>query len=200
MGQAYQDISPQKTQSFLKLIEKNDNNQSFNKESVKMMSQYLAFMPDYERLVCEDYSTVPNQVKHYLRDAETIYPMLYSVDPWMDNDFGNKNLDLNTQNIASYVRFYFDYFINGSDTLKPIRFTDDITWQDEISPSIRQSMEKELLHYPEIEQKNENFLIKMPCVFRQSIMTVTFNIDPQGRIDIEKRESMIDDLPIKHLP
>lgn len=200
MGHAYKDISPEKTKTFLKQIEKNDNNQSFNQSQVKMMSQHLAFMPDYERLICEDYSTVPNQIKHYLRSFDSIEPLLYSADPWADNGWDKNNLDLNTHNIDAYVRFYFDYFINGSDTLKPIRFFDDITWQDEISPSIKQSMEKTMLLYPEIEMRGENFLIKMPCVFRQSIIVVTFDIDPQGRIDIENRESLIDDLPIKHLP
>ena len=200
MGQIYKDVSPQKTESFLKLIQENDNNQSFNKDHVKIMTQYLPFISDYERLVCEDYSTVPNQIKHYLRDVDSIKPIQYSADPWLDNLLSEKNLDLNEQNIAAYVRFYFDYFINGSDTLKPIRFTDEITWQDDISPSIRQSMEKNLLLYPEINIEQENFLIKMPCVFRQSIIIVTFNIDPQGRINIENRDILIDDLPIKNLP
>lgn len=198
MGQKYNDLSSQKTKKILKTIIKNDVNQSFNEKHAKILEQDLAFAGGWKRILCEDYSSVPFESKAYLLNGNDLKILEYTSDPWTDNKFQDLTLDLNSLNIESYIKFYFDYFISGSDNLKPVSYSDDIDWQDDLSPTLRQSLDKDFVLYPQIHQEKDNFTVKMPCVFRQSIMIVTFFVYSSGQIEIKDRQSLVDDLPIRN--
>jgi len=197
MTKHYIELSPAKTKSVFKIIEKKDKNQSFNVDHVKILMQDLSFTSGWQRLSVEDYSSVPFQSKIYLIKNNNLKTMVYSPNPWPDNDFGTLGIDLNTHNIESYLKFYFDFFINGSDGLQPVSHTDDIDWQNDFSPIIKQSLDKDFVLYPQINQNNDNFTVKMPCVFQQSIMIISFFIEADGKVEIKDRQSLVDDLPIR---
>lgn len=198
MTHKYIELSPAKTKSVSKIIEKHDKNQSFNKDHVKIMALDLSFANGWERLSVEDYSSVPFQSKSYLKNGNNLKIMTYSPNPWSDNNFEELGLDLNTHNLEAYLKFYFDFFISGSDGLKPVSHTDDIEWQNDFSPTIKQSLDKDFILYPQIHQDNDDFTIKTACVFQQSIMIVTFFVKSTGEVKIKDRQSLVDDLPIRN--
>lgn len=198
MTKKYNELSPAKTKSVFKVIEKHDKNQSFNKDHVKIMTQDLSFADGWERLSVEDYSSVPFQSKSYLKNGNDLKITMYSPDPWSDNKFNEFGIDLNSHNIETYLKFYFDFFISGSDGLKPVSHTDDIEWQNDFSPSIKQSLDKDFVLYPQINQENDDFTVKTACVFQQSIMIVTFFVKSNGQVEIKERQSLVDDLPIRN--
>ncbi len=198
MGQKYTELSPTQTKKIFKIIDKYDGDHGFHADHAKIMAQDLTFAPSWQRIICEDYSSVPFQSKTYLMKDDKIKTVKYTANPWVDNDFSKMNLDLNTLNIEAYLKFYFDFFVTGSDHLKPVSFSDEIDWQGDLTPTMKQSLDKDFVLYPQINQKETMFTIKMPCVFRQSIMIVTFHVADDGQIEIKDRQSLVDDLPIRH--
>lgn len=198
MAQKYTELSPAQTKSVFKLIDKIDGDHSFHENHVKILKQELSFAPSWEKIICEDYSTVPFKSKTYLKQNKNMIPVTYSANPWDDNNIEKMDLDLNNQNISAYIKFYFECFVKGSDILKPVSFSDEIEWQGDLSPSMKQSLDKDFVLYPQIIQQKNDFMVKMPCVFRQSIMIVDFKIDESGKIEIQSKQSLVDDLPIRY--
>ena len=199
MNQKFSELSPVQTQKFLENLEKQgvkENN--LNRDHTRAMTQILDFTTGWKRVRCEDFSSVPYKVKDFLQNTKDVFAAIYSYDPYKDNNFESMGLDLNLHNIESYLKFYFDYFVSGSDYLKPISFLDEIEWQDDLTPPMKQSLEKHLVEYPDIHQEKDDFTIKTLCVFRRAILVVTFFIQADGHIEIQARESLIEDLPIKN--
>ena len=198
MSQIFHPLSPAKTQSLLKKIEKINANHGLHPNHVKIMAQKLSFAPSWQFIICEDFSSVPFQTKRYLTDDAKIYPIQYSNNPYQDNHFNELNLIINADTVALYVAFYYELYLSGSDRLKPVFHTDDIEWQEDLPPMIRQSLEKDFTYYPKIKTTSDGFLVIMPCIFRQSVMCVTFFVSDTGLIEIQDRTSLVDDLPIKN--
>lgn len=198
MTKKYNELCPKQTKSMFKLIEKQDKNQSFNKDHVKIMASDLPFTNGWKKVSVEDFSSVPFQSKIYLLKDNVLKIMTYTTDPYKNNGFDMLGLDLNDHNIENYLKFYFDFFIRGNDILKPVSHADDIEWQNDFSPTIKQSLDKEFVLYPQINHENDDFLVKMPCVFQQSIMVITFFIQSNGKVEIKDRQSLVDDLPIRN--
>lgn len=197
---SYIQLSPSKTKAFLKNINESIDQQGLHTENVKIMVQNLSFCENWKYVVCEDFSTVPNILKTYLMFGKIIKPVKYSSNPYKYNDMDKMNIKIIDKNIIDYLLFYYRLFINGSDKLLPIIHTDDIEWQDDLSPMATKSLEKDLFNYPKIESNKNGFYVTIPCIFRQSIIIVKFFIDYNGIITIEDRHSLADDLPIKSFP
>lgn len=198
MSHIFHPLSPAKTKTVLKKMDSVDPDHGLNPKHIKIMAQKLPFTQSWQQLSCEDYSSVPFQIKKYLYDDSTVYPVHYSNNPYVDNNFSKMNLTITADNIAAYIVFYYGFYVGGSDRLRPIYHIDDIEWQEELPPMTRQSLEKDFFHYPKIKNAPDGFFVIMPCIFRQSIMIVTFFISNLGLIEIQDRSSLVDDLPIKN--
>ena len=198
MSQIFHPLSPVKTQSLLKKIEKIDPSHGLRHDHVRMMTRKLSFAPSWQELMCEDYSSVPFQMKRYLYNDVMVYPVAYSNTPYDHNHFKDLDLLITDENIADYIIFYYGLYVSGSDRLTPISCVDDIEWQEDLPPMTRQSLEKDFTHYPKIKNAPEGFIITMPCIFRQSIMIITFFVTNDGFVEIQDRSSLVDDLPIKN--
>jgi hypothetical protein len=184
--------------TFFDILQKNNSNCIFNKNYTKILVQDLPFTDNWQRLVFEDVSTKPHVKKDYLYDGTSLIACVYSDDPYENNNISKMNITMTKQNAMFYLKFFCDYWVQGQDRIIPVTYMDEIDWQDDISPMMKQSLNDEIRRYPIIEQNNNNFNISVICVFRQSLMIITFNIEKSGVISITDRKSHIEDLPIRN--
>ena len=201
MSSAFKVLSDSKRKNFLKNLDKAQPNHGFEINHVKVMEQDISFAKNIRCVECEDYSSVPHRFQTYLIGSnDDIQPVLHGDNPYTDNHFDKMGIVINQDNVADYLSFYYRFFVKGSDYLKPVTHCDDIDWNDDITPMVQQSLEKDLSNYPKISSKNDGFNVKMACIFQQSIMIVTFFVSEHGIVTIEDRQCLAEDLPIKKFP
>ena len=169
-------------------------------DKTKILRQDLIFAKDWQRLICEDYSSLPYRKADFLSNGNRIVSLHYSADPYETNNFIDLKLDLNAQTVIAYLKFYYDYYRPEKTPLKPIFQVDDMQWQDDLSPSTIQSLERELKNYPIINPVTDGFKIVNLCAFGISILEINFFISLKGKIKIESHRVLMDDLPLKTFP
>ncbi len=198
MRQSYSELSDSKTAALLKQMDQMNPDHGFNHKHTKMVERPLTFAPDWRELVVEDFSSIPFKSKTFIKGDSILKPLVYSPDPYKDNAFDDLPLFLNHDTVADYIDFYTQCLTIKTGKLKSVRSFDDIEWQDDLPPQARQAIEKDLLSYPQITNDDDSLTVKMPCVFKQSILIVTFLVHQDGTIDIMGRNSLIEDLPIRY--
>jgi hypothetical protein len=198
MRQSYTELSDSKVANLLKQMDKLDPQHGFHSKHSKMIERPFGFAPGWSELIVEDYSSIPFKSKSYLKNNKGLRPIIYSQDPYKDNGFDDLPLFLNHDTVAEYIDFYVKCLVIQIGKLKPVRHFDDIEWQDDLPPQARQSIEKDLLSYPNIVGDDDSLTVKMPCVYKQSILIVTFLVHSDGTVDILDRRSLIEDLPIRN--
>jgi hypothetical protein len=198
MKHHYTELSDTDTSNIFNLIDNANPDHGFHKKHTKMFERPLIFAPGWTEIIMEDYSSVPFKKKTYIKKNKELRPLIYSSDPYKDNDFVGLSLFLNHDAVTDYINFYCRCLVTSSGKLQTIQNYDDVNWQDDLSPQARQAIEKDLLSYPRITEEGESFTVDIPCTFKQSIMIITFLVHEDGTVDILNRRSLIDDLPIRN--
>jgi hypothetical protein len=200
MKQPYKEFSPDTTKTVLEKLKKNNDGFGFDVNHTRIMACDLSFAKGWQILIAEDFSKAPFKSKMIIveRNSDPFWAK-YSNNPYDDNNFDRMDIKLNDNNLYDYIAFYFKFFSKNGESLKPVLHFDEIEWQDDLPPMTRQSLEKDFQFYPDIKHEdNGNFILICPCVFQYSIMIVTFNITSDGKISISKRQSLMENLPIKN--
>lgn len=193
-------LTDSQKKSFLKILNDINPTHGLEEKHVQIMSRKLSFAPDWVYYECEDYSSVPNKFQFYLKHKKNIKLLKFTEDPVKNNHISSMTLNLNDQTIVDYLKFYYKFFTKGAYKLKIITQSDDIDWQDDLTPMVRQSLDKDLFQYPNIMSDKKGLSVKIPCVFQFSIIIISFFITYDGFIEIQDKQSLMDDLPLKSLP
>ncbi len=193
-------LNDSQKKSFLKTLKTINPEHGLEENHVQIMSRKLSFAPDWVYYECEDYSSVPNRFQFYLKNNKDIKSLKFTDDPIKDNCVSDMALDLTAETVIDYLNYYYKFFIKGAYKLKVIKQTDDVDWQDDLTPMTRQSLDKDLSQYPKIKSDEKGLFVEIPCVFQFSIIIISFFITHDGLIEIQDKQSLADDLPLKSLP
>jgi hypothetical protein len=191
---AYKELSARDVKKFITQLDKNNMNNGLNPDTTKVLSQMLSFSEKWSRLDCEDYSETPHIKRQYLSDGSVIVPFAYGPEP-LKTVLNNVSLSLNQSNIVDYLTLYLTVFQKNGEKLTPVFHSDDIEWQDDLSPMLKKSLDIEFSKYPTVKENNM-FSVEILCIFRQSIMNVECDIDQNGKVSIMGRSVIADNLPI----
>lgn len=192
---SFKEFSPSKTKSFIQRLDKEKVSHTFKPNTTKVLGQNLSFADEWMRVECEDFSEMPHQKSIYLVNDKKIIPVSYTPSP-LENLFGAVDLTLTDSNIVDYLSLYFLAFVQNGERIQPVFHADDIQWQDDLSPMLRKSLELDFSKYPRIQKNENNFTVEFLCVFHQSIMAITCEIQADGVVEMIDRAVITDDLPI----
>lgn len=196
---SYKQFTPTKTASFIDKLNKAQKVHGLNKNTTKILGQNLSFAPGWVRVECEDYSEMPHIKQSYLTDDTTIVPFVYGPDPRHDI-FKDVSLDITADNVIEYLTIYFGAFLQNGERIIPVFHADDISWQEDLTPMLKKSLETDFAKYPQIISIEDRLRVKFLCVFHQAIMQITCFVDAHGLVEMTDRAVLTDDLPINHLP
>ena len=200
MKSSYSELPNIKAKKLLKLIQSDTKDYGLDSDKTKVLKQSLKFTSNWERVICEDYTSLPYKKIHFLLNDDNIYPLHYTPDPYTDNNFQLMNVQLDENTVTAYLSFYLTYYLSSQNKLKVINHVDDIEWQEDLPPMTRKSLEKDLSQYPKVEKTDNFFTVTAPCLFRLSIMEIIFLIRDDGQLQIKQHKLLIDDLPAKSFP
>ncbi|PCH99787.1 MAG: hypothetical protein COB76_04890 [Alphaproteobacteria bacterium] len=198
MNTSFKELNPAKSKSFLKKLETNSIPHHF-KEKSKFLMQDLSFSDEWVRIDAEDYSETPFIKKSFFLKENVIKPFQFTDHPLNDNlkDISPKICE---KTVIDYLLLYCHLWIQNGEVIKPALNFEDIPWQDDVSPMIKKSLDQDFGAYPKISKNNNALMVTIICLFKQSLMTVTFDVEENGGVTVTDRVVLIEDLPIKHLP
>lgn len=192
---AYKELSPRDVKKFITDLEKNNINRGLNPSTTKVLSQRLSFAEDWQRMDCEDYAETPHLKCQYLSNGTIILPFAFGPEPHKGilNDI---SLSLHSDNVVDYVTLYFSLFYKNGEKIVPVFHSDDIDWQDDLSPMVKKALDKEFSKFPIINEDHNEITVEFLAIFRQSIIKLDCIIHNKGEISIQNRSMIADDLPI----
>ena len=199
MNSVLKKLSAKQAKSMIRKINKFDDTIEYNENHTQILVWDMPFASNAVFIECADYSIMPHCNKNYLDIDKSIKKVVYTDNPYNDNNLQTLDLHLDKDNIAYYLRFYMDLFQNKMGVLTPVHSHNDINLQEDISPSLLNILSTEFQNYPIIESKNTDFSVKLICVFKQALFEVTFDVSAQGQVIIGDRKILLNDLPIKNL-
>lgn len=211
MSAVFKEFTPAKTANFLKRLDglrgggKNTCDLSsgfirhFDARATKILGQNLSFADGWMRVDCEDYTAMPHRKQIFLANDKNILPFIYSPDPLGDL-LAPLDIDINEKTVMDYLIVYFLAFVKNGEKIIPVFHADDIQWQDDLTPLLRKSLEKDFARYPQIKNDGENILATFSCLFQTSLLEITCLVLRDGRVEIKNRIVQLDDLPVKNFP
>jgi hypothetical protein len=198
MAKAYKDLTDSQISNYLKSIPDLQDRYGFHAHHTKMMIKTLSFADNLQKLIVQDFSSLPYKRKEFLISNDDIKPIVYSNTPYEDNDITSLRVKLSSHVVEDYLKFYCSLWVVNEGRLQPISYFDDIEWQEDISPTMKQTINNDLTHYPQIQALPDGYSIKTLCLFQQSILAVDFHINENGIIRITNHSTLVDDLPVKN--
>lgn len=198
MSQSFKELTPAKAKTFLKILNQSGIEHGFQENS-KFLAQDLNFTKGWARIDAEDYSESPFIQKSYLVNDNQVKPFLFTDRPLNDN-FSDVELNIDEKTVVPYLLLYCHLWVQNGEQIKPILNFDDVSWQGEISPTMRKSLDQDFREYPKISTISESWMVTLICLFQHSLMTITFDVTNDGIVTIKDRVVLVDDLPVKNLP
>ena len=198
MTLSFKELTPPKAASFITILDESDINHRFSSKS-KILMRDLSFAPEWARIDAEDYTESPFVKQSFFLKDKTVHPFVYSETPFQDN-FKTIDIIITDKTVVEYLIHYCHLWIMGGEILKPALSFDDVLWQEDATPMVRKSLDKDFQKYPQIAQSKDSFDVTMICVFRQSLIEITFNVKTDGGVTISNRTILIEDLPVNNLP
>lgn len=193
---AFKELSPRDVKKFISDLDKNNMNRGLNASTTKVLSQKLSFAEDWQRMDCEDYSETPHVKCQYLSNGTIILPFAFGPEPH-SGILNHISLSLHSDNIIDYVTLYFSLFYKNGEKIVPVFHSDDIDWQEDLSPMIKKALDIEFSKYPVIDETNDKISVEFLALFRQSIMKLDCTVEKNGEVCIQNRSMIADDLPIQ---
>ncbi|MEZ5815312.1 MAG: hypothetical protein R3E13_11440 [Alphaproteobacteria bacterium] len=168
----------------------------FDPVETTVLAQNIRFYPGFRILDIADYGTIP-PLRRFV---------LYSADMFSILDFSNEPLyalnqklpiDLNENNVADYIRFFFTYVRGRHGRFIITESVDDINWKEEPPPTARKAIGK-MLTPVKLEKKDENgnYHLNACMVFKDSLFKSRIKVEPNGFVSLSDEELLVEDMPV----
>lgn len=201
MTDAFIFIKPGKgeTKKLLKLINPALRSREFDAEVTTLMCAKLPFYEGYRLIEIFDHSEYPVQKRYVLVDADSKNVTVMTYQPQAIEKL-NKDvpLILSAQNIADYVRFYFDMVIGSYGKFQIVEMIDDIPWIEDPSPQERRAIAghvKDVALYK--EDGRSGYFLKASMLFKTALFEVDLKVSKNGDVEILSQDVVKEDLQIK---
>ncbi len=183
-------------ETLLKEVNPNLAGSDFDAQTVTVIGHELSFYPGYHYYEIADYEAVPHKRKH----------IVYKPDDVIALDFTNKPiyalnekvpLNLTTNNVADYLRFFFKYVRGPHGRFNIVESVDEISWNDEPPPAARKAVGN-LLTPVTLNGRNADnaYHLSVCFVHKSTLYKANIFIEENGNVLLNDEEVLIEDLPV----
>lgn len=168
----------------------------FEASETTIMAQATSFYKDMRYLDVADYSCVPPSRRFVLEGKGHDIVLDWSNEPIYAL---NKDLPitLNEDNVADYVRFFFNHVRGQNGRFLITENVDDIKWREDPPPAARKSIGKMLLPVTLREQsKSGTYHLPVTVMFKDSLFQCDVNVSPEGEVTLDNEELLVEDMPV----
>lgn len=169
---------------------------SFNEETTTIRSQKLPFYNDHVLLELTDLSTVPGARKYVIYKPGDV-----NVINWTNQSIYDTNekapIRLSSDNVVSYVKFFFNYVRGRHGRFLIIETIDDVRWQIE-PPAQGRKIMQEMLSPVELESEDADgtFNLSAFMVFKDSLFKTKIHVKKEGLVSMSGEDLKIEGMPV----
>lgn len=156
----------------------------------------LPFYEEYQFLDIQDHTSTPAQ-----RNFSFYKPGDARVIDFTNDPIYQLNADapilLNTDNLATYVKFFFTYVSGRHGRFLVVENVDDINWKEDPPPNARAAIAKMITPLVLKEEKDDgSYILSCNLVFKTGLFKSDVIVKPNGLVALQNEELVIEDMPI----
>ncbi len=104
---------------------------------------------------------------------------------------------LDEENMADYVRFFFNYVRGAHGRFLIIDSVDDIDWREEPAPAGRKALGK-MIEPLQVKrrEKDGTVVFLLSVIFKDSLFQAEAHLKPDGMISLQNEELLVEDIPV----
>ncbi|MAE51561.1 MAG: hypothetical protein CMH27_07105 [Micavibrio sp.] len=175
---------------------------AFDPVDTTIMAIDVPFYPGYRFLEISDTSLTPARKRFVIIKSEqaNIISDVVVLD-WTNEPIYILNqkapIQLNADNIAEYVRFFFTYVRGKHGRFIVTENVDDINWKEDPPPQARKAIAKMLVPVELKEEKDGNMYLEATMMFRDSLFKADVEVQPNGLVSLSNEKLLVEDMPVR---
>lgn len=193
---AFEKLELEEVATILDRLDSEFEGVQFDPVETTIMAQDIPFYPGYRFLDIADYTVMPERRRYAVYGKDKFIVLNFSNEPIYAF---NKELpiELNEDNIADYVRFFFTYVRGRHGRFLISENVDDINWKEEPPPAARKAIGKMVKPITLIKVDDQGIYHLQACMmFKDSLFKSHVEVQPNGRITLKDEELLIEDMPV----
>lgn len=169
----------------------------FDPEKTKVMIHNLPFYEGYFLAELSKHDQNPPVVRIAVcNDKGAVHVLNWTNDViYTLND--SIPIRLTEDNMADYVRFFFNYVRGSHGRFIIVDSVDDIDWREEPAVSGRKALGKMIQPvFVKSREKDGSIVFGLSIVFRDSLFEAEAVLQKDGRISLRNEELLVEDIPV----
>ena len=196
--ESYTQLEVNEIAEILDVINKQVEGSVFDPLETTILSIDVPFYKDYEYLNIADHATNPPLQRNALRKKGTMEFTLidYRYQTLYDSN-SNAVINLSEENVADYVRFFYEHVKGRHGKFNICESADNIQWKDEPPVKVKKSL-NETVKPLEILEKSKGGVYKILAfmMLKDALFTTHIYVDPTGRVTMTDHEILMEDIPV----
>lgn len=165
----------------------------------RVLSRALSFYAGYSLIEIVSPDTHPPVMRAMVRKDRTSELTLLN---WTNEPVYHLNetvpIALSSDNILSYVRFFFSYIKGKHGRFLIVDNPDEIDWKDEPPPSGRKALAKMIEPLSVLRVDGDGtYQIQASMVFKDSLFAAKIAVSPSGQVILYDEELLVEDIPVR---
>lgn len=196
MTEEWQKLDTKTVESLLQEINPALKPVAFSPATTAIRRSRLPFYKDHVLLEITEMSHVPAARKYVLHKPGDVNVMTWTNQPiYMLNEKAPIRLDEN--NIADYVKFFFNYVRGRHGRFTVIETIDDIRWQTEPPAQGRKAMQELLESVTLVAQDADGtFHLDAFMMFKDSLFKTKVHVEKNGIVKMSSEELKVEGMPV----
>ncbi|MCB9988078.1 MAG: hypothetical protein H6868_01950 [Rhodospirillales bacterium] len=168
----------------------------FDPVTATILAQDVSFYPGYRFLDINDYETVPHKRKFALYKPGNAVALNWTNEPvYMLNE--KAPLQLNADNVAAYVRFFFTYVRGHHGRFVIIETADEIAWREDPPPAARRAVSEMICPMTVTDHDSDGTYHLIACmIFKDSLFKSQVHVTAGGLVSLSDESLLIEDMPV----
>lgn len=170
----------------------------FDPLETTILSIEVPFYKGYRFLHIADHATNPPLERYVFQKKDT---RNYTIIDWSYKTIQGLNTEapiyLTDDNIAEYIRFYFQFVKMRFGRFIICESADNIQWKDEPSSDIKQALNRTLKPLSvDKKRKDGVYQVNAFMMMKDILFNVDIYVEPNGRVTMADQEVVIENVPV----
>lgn len=171
---------------------------SFDTATARILLHPLPFYKNCDLIEVSDHDESPARKVSLIRNnSEEKIEILNGTNEPIYHLNENGLLSLNSENVKTYVRFFFAYVRGRHSQFFVVENADEVSWREEPSPNARKALGKMIIPLTLDESNHDNgYQLKASIIFKDSLFESAIHVDPNGTVTLSNQELLVEDIPV----
>ncbi|HEY8963238.1 MAG TPA: hypothetical protein VIN59_02115 [Alphaproteobacteria bacterium] len=167
----------------------------FEADKTALYARSMPFLHGWQLVEASDATALPEKRCVILDNGDESVALQY--DAAFIQDFCRaRELRLDRNTAADYVRFWLEYVRSGTEKFMLIENVDDLPWREEPTPQARKSLAKAVTPLTLTDATPALYKFHACLLFRDALFDCTLDVTYDGKITVTSRDPIVEDLTV----